>query len=69
MQYVTRWRMQVATSSLQEEGATVAELANRLGYRSEAAFARAFKRVVGSAPGAVERTQRASAEELAAQIA
>ena len=54
MQYVTRWRMQVATSSLQEEGATVAELTNRLGYRSEAAFARAFKRVVGSAPGAVE---------------
>jgi AraC-like DNA-binding protein len=69
MQYVTRWRMQVATSSLQEEGATVAELANRLGYRSEAAFARAFKRVVGTAPGAVKRTQRASAEELAAEIA
>jgi AraC-like DNA-binding protein len=69
MQYVTRWRMQVATSSLQEEGATVAELANRLGYRSEAAFARAFKRIVGIAPGAVKRTQRASAEELAAEIA
>jgi AraC-like DNA-binding protein len=69
MQYVTRWRMQVATSSLQEEGATVAELANRLGYRSEAAFARAFKRVVGNAPGAVKLTQRASTEELAAEIA
>ena len=35
--------------------ATVAELANRLGYRSEAAFARAFKRVVGVAPGSVKR--------------
>ena len=55
MQYVTRWRMQVAVNSLQEEGATVGELAARLGYRSEAAFARAFKRVIGRAPGAVKR--------------
>jgi AraC-like DNA-binding protein len=55
MQYVTRWRMHVAHSALQEEGATVGELAHRLGYRSEAAFARAFKRVVGIPPGAVRR--------------
>jgi AraC-like DNA-binding protein len=55
MQYVTRWRMQVAVSALKDEGATVGELANRLGYRSEAAFARAFKRVVGKPPGAVRR--------------
>jgi len=55
MQYVTRWRMQVAVNSLQEEGATVAELAARLGYHSEAAFARAFKRVIGRAPGAARR--------------
>ena len=38
-----------------DEGATVAELANRLGYRSEAAFARAFKRVIGVPPGAIKR--------------
>jgi AraC-like DNA-binding protein len=55
MQYVTRWRMNVALNALREEGATVAELANRLGYRSEAAFARAFKRVIGVSPGAVKR--------------
>jgi AraC-like DNA-binding protein len=55
MQYVTRWRMHVAVNSLQDEGATVAELADRLGYRSEAAFARAFKRVIGLSPGAVKR--------------
>ena len=42
---------------LKEEGATVAELANRLGYRSEAAFARAFKRVIGVPPGAIKRTE------------
>ena len=51
----TRWRMHVAVNWLREEGATVGELAGRLGYRSEAAFARAFKRVTGSPPGAVRR--------------
>jgi AraC-like DNA-binding protein len=55
MQYVTRWRMHVALSALKDQGATVAELAHRLGYRSEAAFARAFKRVLGVPPGAVKR--------------
>ena len=54
MQYVTRWRMHVALDTLQTEGATVAQLADRLGYRSEAAFARAFKRVLGLPPGAVK---------------
>jgi AraC-like DNA-binding protein len=55
MRYVTRWRMRVAVNALRDEGVTVAELADRLGYRSEAAFARAFKRVTGVAPGAVKR--------------
>ncbi len=55
MQYATRWRMRVAINALQDEGATVAQLADRLGYRSEAAFARAFKRVIGVAPGAIRR--------------
>ena len=48
MRYVARWRMQVAVGALRDEGATVGELAYRLGYRSEAAFARAFKRIVGA---------------------
>ena len=47
--------MQVAVNLLKEHGATVAELASPLGYRSEAAFARAFKRVMGVPPGAVKR--------------
>jgi AraC-like DNA-binding protein len=55
MAYVTRWRMQVAMAALREERTTIAELASRLGYRSEAAFARAFKRETGMAPGAVRR--------------
>ena len=54
MHYVARWRMHVALSSLRE-GAAVGELASQLGYRSEAAFARAFKRIIGVPPGAVRR--------------
>jgi AraC-like DNA-binding protein len=57
MQYVTRWRMRVAVTALQDERATVGELAHRLGYRSESAFARAFKRIVGVAPGSVKRVR------------
>jgi AraC-like DNA-binding protein len=36
-------------------GRAAGEGADRLGYRSEAAFARAFKRVIGVPPGAVRR--------------
>ena len=61
MQYVTRWRMYVAHDALRRDGSTVAELAGQLGYRSEAAFARAFKRVLGTPPGAVRRLPEASA--------
>jgi len=57
MSYVTRWRMHLAAAALRDEDATVAALADRFGYRSEAAFARAFKRVVGSPPGAVRRAR------------
>jgi AraC-like DNA-binding protein len=56
MQYVLRWRMHLAQHALETEDVTVGELAYRLGYRSEAAFARAFKRVIGVPPGAVSRS-------------
>jgi AraC-like DNA-binding protein len=56
MQYLTRVRMQVAFTALRDEGASVAELASKLGYRSQAAFARAFKRVIGAAPGTIKRS-------------
>jgi AraC-like DNA-binding protein len=66
IQYLTRWRMQLAHNALKAEGATVAELAQRLGYRSEAAFARAFKRVLGMPPGAVKKELQTDGHEAAA---
>ena len=53
MAYVTRLRMQLAAAWLRDDRATVADVAGRLSYRSEAAFSRAFKRVTGSTPGVV----------------
>lgn len=58
MAYVTRWRMQVAHARLQDGQTTVSELADTLGYRSEAAFTRAFARITGETPGAVRRAHR-----------
>lgn len=55
MQYVTRWRMYLAMDALRDNQATVADVALRLGYGSEAAFSRAFKRFVGVPPGAARR--------------
>ena len=55
MRYVARWQMQVALDSLRDDNATVAEVAGRLNYQSEAAFSRAFKRIIGQSPGAIRR--------------
>ncbi|HTV02255.1 MAG TPA: AraC family transcriptional regulator [Luteitalea sp.] len=52
MQYATRWRMHVALSRLKDGDTSLGELADGVGYQSEAAFSRAFKRVVGMSPGA-----------------
>ncbi|HXZ49664.1 MAG TPA: AraC family transcriptional regulator [Usitatibacter sp.] len=55
MQYLAQWRMQLAAGLLQTSNATVATVALEVGYDSEAAFARAFKRVVGLPPAAWRR--------------
>lgn len=55
MRYVARWRMHVALAALRDERQTIAAIAEQLGFDSEAAFARAFKRVVGRWPGEVRR--------------
>ncbi len=50
MQYLTGWRMQTAAHLLAQGGAKVAEVAQEVGYESEAAFSRAFKKATGAAP-------------------
>lgn len=50
MHYVTRWRMNLATDMLRASDSTVAAVATQVGYESEAAFSRAYKRVMGSSP-------------------
>jgi AraC-like DNA-binding protein len=62
MQYVTRWRMHVALTWLKDDDAGLADLAKRLGYQSEAAFSRAFKRYMGASPGRVRRGEAQVAE-------
>lgn len=56
MQFLAEWRMNVAASWLKEREISVAELASRLGYQSEAAFSRTFKKFVGISPGRVRRS-------------
>ena len=52
MQYLAQWRMQLAAKLLRTTSNTVASIALDVGYESEAAFARAFKRLVGLPPAA-----------------
>ncbi|MEO8465915.1 MAG: AraC family transcriptional regulator [Gammaproteobacteria bacterium] len=57
MQYLTQWRMQAASRLLRDTRASVASVALDVGYDSEAAFARAFKRAAGVPPAAWRRQQ------------
>jgi len=51
MQYLAGWRMHLARRLLRESGLSLAEIAFRVGYESEAAFNRAFSRLMGTPPG------------------
>jgi AraC-like DNA-binding protein len=59
MQYLVRWRLQLAARMLTADVVSVGQAASAVGYQSEAAFNRAFKREVGEAPGAWRRGRRA----------
>ncbi|HEU0027501.1 MAG TPA: AraC family transcriptional regulator [Ktedonobacterales bacterium] len=50
MQYLSEWRLQVAAGLLRSTTLSAALVAYRVGYESEAAFNRAFKRALGSPP-------------------
>lgn len=51
MHYLANWRMQLAKQMMREGTHNIQEVAERVGYESEAAFNRAFKRATGSPPG------------------
>lgn len=66
MQYLAKWRMQLAAGRLRDTDAKLIEIALDVGYESEAAFSRAFRRMVGVAPGAWRRARRAVEKAQAA---
>jgi len=58
MHYLAQWRMQVAAQTLRDTSASLAQVAERVGYESEAAFSRAFKKEFGTAPATWRRGER-----------
>jgi AraC-like DNA-binding protein len=61
MAYLTRWRLELAARSLERTSRGVAEIAAEVGYESEAAFNRAFKREFGQPPGRYRSDKRSAA--------
>ena len=60
MTYLIRWRLQLAARALASTSRGVAEIAEEVGYESEAAFNRAFKREFGSPPARYRKEQKAA---------
>ena len=58
MQYLALWRMHMAAQSLREGHRSVAQVGASIGYESEAAFSRAFKRQFGESPGSWRKASR-----------
>lgn len=56
MYYLTNWRMQIGAQKLRHTNDTLAQIADMVGYQSEAAFSRAFKKSFGTAPATWRRS-------------
>jgi AraC-like DNA-binding protein len=63
MAYLTDWRLQLGAESLRTSSRSVLQVAAEVGYESEAAFNRAFKRKFGSPPAQYRRASRAQRSE------
>jgi AraC-like DNA-binding protein len=57
MQYLARWRLQIAAQQLRDGEESLADVAEHVGYDSEAAFNRAFKREFGMPPASWRRSE------------
>jgi len=60
MEYLTRWRMLLAGDRLDNSTDSISAIASSLGYESESAFGKAFKRVMGSSPRQYSRRSNPS---------
>ncbi|HKF67680.1 MAG TPA: AraC family transcriptional regulator [Vicinamibacterales bacterium] len=58
LEYLSRWRLHLSTTLLRNEQLTLGAIAERVGYESETAFSKAFKRRFGVAPGVYRRRMR-----------
>jgi len=63
--YLARWRLHRAAGMLHRSDAKLAQVARRVGYESEVAFHRAFKRALGSSPGEYRRRARLANQDSA----
>ena len=60
MEYLTEWRMSLAYSKLQLSKDSILSIALDIGYQSEAAFSRAFKKTIGQSPNEIRKAYQAS---------
>jgi AraC-like DNA-binding protein len=64
MEYLTRWRMLLAGDRLKTAGDSLSDIARSLGYESESAFGKAFKRVMGCSPKQYSRGSNSTPRPL-----
>lgn len=69
MEYLTRWRMLLAGDRLKNSGDSISVIASSLGYESESAFGKAFRRVMGSSPRQYSRGSGPTPPSLTAREA
>ena len=62
IQYLTQWRMLLATNLLSRSNAPLARIAEKVGYQTDTAFSRAFRREFGAPPAAWRRSQSTRAQ-------
>jgi len=62
MQYLTQWRMLLASNLLCRSNAPLTSIAQDVGYQTDTAFSRAFRREFGSPPAAWRRSQSTRAQ-------
>ena len=63
MRYLARWRMQLAATAIAAGTTSLAAVARDVGYGSEAAFSRSFKRIVGASPASWRRRRAPGSRE------